>query len=100
MKAYWIAYVDVKNHQEYEGYLKLAPAALQAYGATILARGDSDSFTTLEGFDEEPSRAVVIEFESYEKALACYHSEAYQEACLHRKEAASAKIIIMKSLAH
>lgn len=97
MKAYWIAFVDVNNQDEYQNYLNLAPAALAAYGANILARGET--FTALEGFDVSPSRAVVIEFESYEKALACYHSEAYQEACRFRKAAASAKIIIMKASA-
>ncbi len=97
MKAYWIAFVEVEELEEYQNYLALAPAALGAYGANILARGDT--FTALEGFDVNPSRAVVIEFESYQKALDCYHSEAYQTACRYRKTAAKAKIIIMKGVA-
>lgn len=96
MKAYWIAFVDVEDLDEYEKYLSLAPSALLAYNANILARGDA--FTALEGFDITPSRAVVIEFESYQKALDCYHSKAYQDACEHRKAAAKAKIIIMKGV--
>ena len=96
MKAYWIAFVEVEDLEEYKKYLALAPSALSAYKANILARGET--FTALEGFDVNPSRAVVIEFESYEMALACYHSEVYQKACQYRKEAAKAKIIIMKGV--
>ncbi|WP_027856316.1 DUF1330 domain-containing protein [Marinobacterium jannaschii] len=94
MKGYWIAFVDVTHPEQYQDYLKLAPAALKAYGARILAR--SDQLTALEGFTQPPSRAVVLEFDSYEQALACYNSPEYQQACHHRQDAANAQIVIMK----
>lgn len=73
MKAYWIAFVDVTQPEHYQDYLECAPAVLKAYNARILARGGQ--FTTLEGFSKIPSRAVVLEFDNYEQALACYHSQ-------------------------
>lgn len=97
MKGYWIAFVDVNNPQQYQAYLERAPAALQAYGARILAR--SDQLTALEGFEVPPTRAVVLEFDTYEQAMACYQSEAYQAASLHRKDAAFAQVVIMKGAA-
>jgi uncharacterized protein (DUF1330 family) len=48
---------------------------------------------------ETPQRSVVIEFESYEKAVACYHSAAYQEAKRYREEWARAQIIIVEGIA-
>ncbi|MDO6683098.1 MULTISPECIES: DUF1330 domain-containing protein [unclassified Oceanobacter] len=94
MKAYWIAFVDIDDPRQYARYMEQSPTALQQYGARILARGSE--MTALEGFDKTPDRAVVFEFDSYEQALACYHSDAYQQARQHRLEVASAHIVILK----
>lgn len=95
MKAYWIAFVDIDDQKQYARYLEQAPAALKQYGARILARGEK--ITCLEGFERTPDRAVVLEFDSYEQAVACYQSEAYQAARQHRIEVANARILIVKS---
>ena len=94
MKGYWIAFVDVTAPEQYQEYLQRAPAVLKEYGARILAR--SEELTALEGFQLPPTRAVVLEFDSYEQAMACYQSEEYQAASLHRKSAAHAQVVIMK----
>lgn len=94
MKGYWIAFVEVTDIEAYKEYLASAPEALVAYGANILARGDK--LTALEGFNQTPNRAVVIEFDSYQKALDCYHSEQYQAAKKLREAAANAHIVIMQ----
>lgn len=94
MKAYWIAFVDVTHPEQYQQYLQLAPAALKKYGARILAR--SDQLTALEGFATPPSRAVVLEFDSYQQAMDCYQSDEYQQACQQRLGAANAQVVIMK----
>jgi len=94
MKGYWIAFVDVTDPEQYQDYLARAPQALKDYGARILAR--SDQLTALEGFEQAPTRAVVLEFDSYEQAMACYNSPAYQEASKHRQNAAFAQVVIMK----
>nr|WP_314493118.1 DUF1330 domain-containing protein [uncultured Pseudomonas sp.] len=96
MKAYWIAHVDVSDAEQYQQYTQRAPAAFQAYGGRFLARGGRSE--ALEG-RPTPQRSVVIEFDSYEQALACYRSAEYQEACDHRQGAAKAEVIIVEGFA-
>ncbi|PWB30986.1 DUF1330 domain-containing protein [Pseudomonas sp. SDI] len=93
MKAYWIAHVDVTDPQQYLHYTQRAPAAFAAFGGRLLARGGRSE--ALEG-RATPQRSVVIEFDSYAQALACYHSPQYQEACRHREGAARAEVIIVE----
>jgi len=97
MKGYWIAHVRIQNEQDYQAYLERAPQALARYGAKILSRGES--FIPLEGFEEQaPHRAVVFEFESYDQALACYHSPEYQAAREKRIFCANAHILILQGI--
>lgn len=96
MKAYWIAHVDVEDADQYSQYTQCAPAAFARYGARFLARGGRSE--ALEGRDT-PQRSVVIEFDSYEQALACYHSPEYQEARRHREGVARAEVIIVEGMA-
>ena len=96
MKAYWIAHVDVAVAEHYSQYTQCAPKAFAEFGAKFLARGGRSE--ALEG-RATPQRSVVIEFESYEQALACYHSAAYQEAKSYREEWAKAEIIIVEGIA-
>ncbi|AIR91274.1 DUF1330 domain-containing protein [Pseudomonas cremoricolorata] len=96
MKAYWIAHVDVTDPQQYQQYTQRAPAAFSQYGGRFLARGGRSE--ALEG-RPTPQRSVVIEFDSYEQALACYRSAEYQEACGHRQGAAQAEVIIVEGVA-
>ena len=43
-----------------------------------------------------PQRSVVIEFDSYAQAQACYESREYQEAAALRAGAAKAEVIIVE----
>lgn len=95
MKAYWIAHVDVTDPAQYVEYTSRAPAAFTRYGGRLLARGGRSQ--ALEG-RPTPQRSVVIEFDSYDQALACYHSAEYQEACRHRQGAAKAEVIIVEGM--
>ncbi|VVN69564.1 DUF1330 domain-containing protein [Pseudomonas fluorescens] len=96
MKAYWIAHVDVTDPDQYSQYTQRAPAAFALYGGRVLARGGRCE--ALEG-GPAAQRNVVIEFDSYEQALACYRSEAYQEAKRHREGVARAQIVIVEGVA-
>ena len=96
MKAYWIAHVDVIDPDQYSQYTQRAPAAFALYGGRMLARGGRCE--AMEG-RRTPQRSVVIEFDSYERALACYHSEQYQEAKRHREGVARAEVIIVEGVA-
>ena len=93
MKAYWIAHVDVTDPEQYQQYTQRAPAAFAAFGGKLLARGGRSE--AMEG-RATPQRSVVIEFESYDQAVACYRSEQYQEACKHRQGVAKAEVIIVE----
>ena len=96
MKAYWIAHVDIADPDHYSQYTQRAPKAFAEFGGRFLARGGRSE--TMEG-RKAPQRSVVIEFDTYEQALACYHSSEYQEAKGHREGVARAEVIIVEGVA-
>ena len=77
-KGYWIvAYKSVSDDSATKAYSELALPALEPFGARFLTRSSSRVQTHEAGIEQ---RTVVVEFESYEKALAAYESEAYKKA--------------------
>ena len=96
MKAYWIAHVDITDPDHYSQYTQRAPKAFAKFGAKFLARGGRS-----EAMEGGPARQrnVVIEFDSYEQAVACYESAEYQAAKAHREGVGEAQIIIVEGLA-
>lgn len=76
-KGYWIvAYRSVSEPEKVSAYGKLATGAIAAAGGKFLARGGR--LTAHEaGVDQ---RTVIVEFPSYEQAVAAYETPAYQEA--------------------
>jgi uncharacterized protein (DUF1330 family) len=93
-KGYWIARVTVNTPDDYPNYVETAKPAFQKYGARFLARGGRSEAV------EGPGRArnVLIEFDSYEQALACYRSPEYQEAVKIRQRAADGEIVIVEGV--
>ena len=76
-KAYLVAcYREVSNADALTAYAKLAGPAVVANGGRILARGGR--VQALEGGIDE--RTVVIEFDSFDAAVAHYNSTSYQQA--------------------
>ncbi|ROU00335.1 DUF1330 domain-containing protein [Histidinibacterium lentulum] len=74
-KAYWMVHLSVTDSEAYRPYVEAAPSALAEFGGRYLVRAGQSE--TPEG--EMPhSRHVLIEFPSYEAALAAYRSDAYQ----------------------
>ena len=69
-KGYWIGRIDVHNVDGYQEYVAQNGAVFAKYGAKFLVRGGRRD--AVEGVPH--SRSVVIEFASYETALACYWS--------------------------
>lgn len=91
-KGYWIAHVTVEDPKAYEEYRKRNGAPLAAFGGRFLVRA---------GRCEVPegaahARHVVIEFPSYEAALACYRSPEYQAASAYRWPASKADVVIVE----
>jgi uncharacterized protein (DUF1330 family) len=91
-KAYWVAHVDVDDVERYKAYIAANAEPFHAHGAKFLVRGGR--FTTVEGSSR--TRHVVIEFPSYEQALACYHSPAYQAAVALRAPVSVADIVVIE----
>ena len=80
-KGYWIARVDVHDAEAYKKYIAANAAPLAKFGARFLVRGGK---TECVG-GAMRARNVVIEFESYEKALACWNSPEYRRAANFRQ---------------
>ncbi len=94
-KGYWVAHITVTDAENYPRYLAADKIPFEKYGAKFLVRGGS--FEAPESAVRE--RHVIIEFESYEKALACYHSPEYQEAKTLRHAFAESELIILEGCA-
>jgi len=76
-KAYLIAFYNkIEDPDALAAYAKLAGPAVAANGGRPLARGGR--IKSMEGGIEE--RTVVIEFDSFDAAVAHYDSPDYQEA--------------------
>jgi uncharacterized protein (DUF1330 family) len=76
-KGYWVsAYRTVSDPEKLVAYNKLAGPAVEAAGGRLLARG-SRVVAHDAGIAE---RTVLIEFDSFEQAVAAHASEAYQGA--------------------
>ena len=94
MAAYWIGRVTVSDQDSYGEYAKRAGPAIEAHGGRFLARGGRHR--TLESRDH--ARNVVVQFASFEDAIACYNSPAYQEALAHALESAERDVAIVEGV--
>lgn len=92
-KGYWIAHVTVKNPDRYKDYVAANALAFKKYNAKFIVRGGKFEQRAGAGVGE---RHVVIEFESYEVARACYDSPQYKAAAAIRDEASDASVIIIE----
>ena len=95
MSAYVIVEVIVNNPERYEEYKKLAPPSIAAYGGKYIARGGKPE--KLEG-DWQPTRIVILEFESHEKAKQWLNSEEYREAKALRHKYATSNMIVVEGV--
>lgn len=82
----------MQDPQIYEEYKRLNAAPFAEYGARFLVRGGPQ--TVREGTAR--GRTVVIEFPSYEAALACFDSPAYQHAKAVRDPISMADMVIVE----
>ena len=91
-KGYWVGHVTVTDPEAYKAYVAANAKAFSKYGARFLVRGGQ--YASVEGMARQ--RHVVIEFPSYEAALACYHSPEYREALRLREPASEADLIVVE----
>ena len=80
-KGYWIAHVTVTDAANYPPYREAAGKVVAAYGGRFLARGGRYELPEGPGYE----RNVIVEFDSYDRAVACYHSPEYKAAAKLRR---------------
>ena len=91
-KGYIIAHVTVKNPEPYKEYVVRDTPILLGRGGNFIIRGGQSQ--VMEG--ESHERHVVIEFPSYEEALAAYNDPEYQEVAEIRRRNADSTIIVVE----
>ena len=94
-KGYWLAHVDIADADGYKAYQAANARPFGMYGAKFLVRGGRQEIT--EG--KQRSRAVVMEFPSYEAALACYRSPEYQAAKALRQGKGEVDLLVIEAVA-
>jgi uncharacterized protein (DUF1330 family) len=82
MPAYWVARSRIDDPVEYKKYTDLVPGIIARHGGKVLARGGR--YRVMEG-PETFGRFVVIEFPTFEQAVACFESKEYQDAAAYRR---------------
>lgn len=91
-KGYWIARITVTDPDKYPDYIAAAKPAFEKFGAVYRVRGGTHEAAEGQARD----RNVVIEFDSYETARACYHSPEYQAAAKIRQAASQSELVIVE----
>jgi uncharacterized protein (DUF1330 family) len=91
-KGYWIVRVDVSDNEVYGRYIKANAAPIARHGGRFLVRGGRHE--AVEGTAR--ARNVVIEFPSYDAALACFRDPDYQAAKAIRDPVTEAEIVVIE----
>lgn len=91
-KGYWIVRADVTDADKFKQYATKTPQALKKFGGQFLVRAGESMIA--EGSSR--SRSTVIEFPSYQSAIACWDSEEYQSARQFRLGGAELDIVIIE----
>ncbi len=76
MAGYWIVRGTIKDQAAFEEYVRLWNPIAERYGASYLTGGKGHQ--TREGKDYQ--RVVIVQFPSYEQAVACYDDPDYRAA--------------------
>src|SRR5579863_2024088 len=77
-KGYWVvAYRSISDESAVKAYGALAGPAIQSFGGRVLTRATSQVQPHEAGLQQ---RTIVVEFDSYDVALAAHKSDAYQKA--------------------
>jgi len=93
-KGYWIVRITIRDATRYPDYPAAADVAYAAFGARTLVAGERRE--AIKGSCRE--RNVVIEFDTYETALACYRSPEYQAAKAIRNAVADSDFVIVEGV--
>ena len=77
-KGYWVVvYKSISDESALKAYGQLALPAVESFGGRFLTRSTSQIQAHEAGLR---LRTILVEFDSYEIALAAHESEAYRKA--------------------
>jgi uncharacterized protein (DUF1330 family) len=77
-KGYWVvAYRSISDESALKAYGALALPAVESFGGHFLTRSTSQILAHEAGLQ---LRTILVEFDSYDIALAAHESAAYQKA--------------------
>ena len=93
MPAYVVVQITVRDAAMYEQYRELAPPSIAAYGGRYVVRGGTTE--TLEG-TWRPTRLVILEFPSVERAREWWASEEYREPKALRQAASTGTLLLVE----
>ena len=93
-KGYWVGIVRIRDAKRYPDYIAANKAAFDKYGAKFVVRGGR--FEVAKGRSSD--RQVVIEFDSFETAKACFHSPEYQAALRIFETCAESDLVIVEGV--
>jgi uncharacterized protein (DUF1330 family) len=95
MTSYVILDIEVSDPVRYAEYKDLATPTVAQYGGKYLVRGGKAE--NLEG-DWEPSRIVVLQFESAEQARNWLNSPEYRPAKELRRQTSTTRSIVVEGI--
>ena len=93
-KGYWVVRVTVKDPERYKDYIAANKAPLEKYGAKFIVRGGN--YEVVKGTSRE--RHVILEFDSFATAKACFFSSEYQAALEIFKTCAESDVVIVEGV--
>ncbi|MCT9073595.1 DUF1330 domain-containing protein [Cupriavidus gilardii] len=91
-KGYWVAMVDIADMEGYQQYIAANKTVFEKFGARFLVRNGQKA--VVEG--QPRSRVVVLEFDSYQRALECYESPEYQALIALRTPYSQADLVVIE----
>ncbi len=95
MQGYVVVNITVRDSARYEEYKRLATPTVSAYGGRYVARGGA--VDVREG-RWSPTRLVILEFPSVERARAWWDSPEYAPAKAIRQSCADTQLVITEGI--
>jgi uncharacterized protein (DUF1330 family) len=95
MPAYIVVQITVRDPATYDRYRELVSPTIAAFGGRYIARGGSTE--TLEG-TWRPTRLVIVEFPSVERAREWWSSPEYAPAKALRQRSADTEMVLLEGL--
>ena len=89
-KGYWIGRVTVVDSAAYDEYRRRNAVAFAKFGGKFIVRGGASQCV----FGSSRPHNVVLEFPTYQAALACYQSPEYQDASQFLKKGCEVDLVI------